>query len=157
MWRILSYCYSVGRNRGTGGESGARGVDAKPSRAWDHQRVLSTPELAHSLPAPGRGGTEAVSGEETRRAQQEVSAPAWPARMAVGARRGGGRGGRVAIPAQRRSVLQASRSGLEGRAEQGRGPVARAQWQQDPGTVSVSHWRLASSQSGCPSPEGVLH
>lgn len=57
-----------------GGEGRGSSVDAKPSRAWDRWRLLSTPELAHSLPAPGSGGTEAMSGEEARRAEQEVSA-----------------------------------------------------------------------------------
>lgn len=72
-------------------------------------------------PSPRPGGTEAVSGEETRRAEQEVSAPAWPARAAVGA-------AGVAIPAQRSSALQASPRGLEGRARgagKGAGGAAR--------------------------------
>lgn len=63
----------------------SQGVMQSPAEPGIISGVLSTPELAHSLPAPGRGGAEAMSREETRRAEQEVSALAWPARTAVGA------------------------------------------------------------------------
>lgn len=49
-------------NRGTGGESGVRGVMQSPAEPGIISGVLSTPELARSLPARGMG--------ELRRSEQ---------------------------------------------------------------------------------------